>query len=517
MPSKNMLPKGKRRASVKKDYRVARDAANELEQQRHREAERVLFEAAAAEAEAAAAAAGKGGRSRPAKPRREAVLQDIHALEEAGIAAPKPLPTRTEAAAMRLAGTSRKTGSQVAVKHAAVKRIHGGAPKPMGVRRELDLEPIERVEGADSQTLVIPAEAHDARLDQYLAQALPRISRSRVQLLIDKGQVTVDGRLEKRGYRVQVGESVVVVGQPQPEPLHATPEDIPLTIVYEDDDLAAVNKPAGMAVHAGSGPTDEARSGGTLVNALLHHYRDALSTVGGPLRPGIVHRLDKGTSGLILVAKNDRAHNALAAMFHDHTLTKRYLALVHRIVRHDEGTIDLPISRDPIRRTRMTTRTQDSFMTTASHGRESNRHPNERDDEDFNSRGGREARDAVSHYRVLERIHSGAGDFTLLEVEIETGRTHQIRVHMQALGHPVVGDTVYGAPGRIKGLTPRTMQVTDAETGVVSTVEAPTLDRNWLHAAHLELQHPVTGEPLVIDAELAPELEALLEEIRAAE
>ena len=164
----------------------------------------------------------------------------------------------------------------------------------------------------------------------------------------------------------------------------------------------------------------------------------------------------------------------------------------------------------------MTTRKQDSFLTTASHGRESNRHPNERDDEDF-SAPGREARDAVSHYRVLERIHSEAGDFTLLQVEIETGRTHQIRVHMQALGHPVVGDTVYGAPGRIKGLAPRTVQVTDPETGAIATEEAPTLNRNFLHAAHLELAHPGTGEPLVLDAPLPPELVALLEEIRAAE
>ena len=510
MPSKNMLPKGKRRASVKKDYRVARDAANELEQQRHREAERVLFEAAAAEV------AEKGGRTRPAKPKRTAVLQDIQALEEAGIAAPLPLPTRTEAAALRLAGTSRKSGSQAAVKHAAVKRLYEGAPKPMGVRRELELLPAELAQGADEQTLTVPEKAQDVRLDQYLAQALPHVSRSRVQLLIDKGQVSVDGRQEKRGYRLQAGERVVVVGQPQPDPLHATPEDIPLDVVYEDADMVAVNKPAGMAVHAGNGPTDDARSGGTLVNALLHRYRDTLSQVGGPLRPGIVHRLDKATSGLILVAKNDRAHNALAAMFHDHTLLKRYIALVHRHVRNDEGTIDLAISRDPVRRTRMTTRKQDSFLTTASHGRESNRHPNERDDEDF-SAPGREARDAVSHYRVLERIHSEAGDFTLLQVEIETGRTHQIRVHMQALGHPVVGDTVYGAPGRIKGLAPRTVQVTDPETGAVATEDAPTLNRNFLHAAHLELAHPGTGEPLVLDAPLPPELVALLEEIRAAE
>ena len=190
---------------------------------------------------------------------------------------------------------------------------------------------------------------------------------------------------------------------------------------------------------------------------------------------------------------------ALAEMFHDHTLTKRYIALVHRAVSKDTGTIDLPISRDPVRRTRMTTRTGRSTLTTASHGRPSLRHPEEPEEDDAPSRRGREARDALSRYTVLERLHTTAGDFTLLDVEIETGRTHQIRVHLQALGHPVVGDTIYGAPAPAKWLG------TDA-----------VFERNFLHAAHLSLAHPITGESLTFDSPLPPELDALLNRLRSS-
>ncbi len=473
MPSKNMLRKGDRRKSVKADYRIARDAANEAAEARKREEERRIYEGI--------------------EPEAITVPEPVAAIAEP-VAIPRRTKVRTSPKEMRA------QRAELAAKAEAENRVRqqnrAEAPVP--------LAPSVTQDGAQ-RTIVAGKDDRDTRLDQFLVRVLPHLSRSRVQMLIDSGQVAVNGRAEKSRYKAQPGDTVVVTGEPQPAPLRAIAEDIPLTVIYEDDDLAVIDKPAGMQVHAGSGATDDARNSGTLVNALLHHFRGQLSSVGGELRPGIVHRLDKDTSGLILVAKNDQAHQAMAEMFHDHTLEKRYIALVHRLVRNDSGTIDLPIARDPVRRTRMTTRSGESMITTASHGRPSLRAPEERDEDDLPSRRGREARSATTHYRVLERLQTGAGDFTLLDVEIETGRTHQIRVHMKALGHPVVGDTLYGAPRRIRGFdTPAT----------TADPEAPTLPRNFLHAAHLALTHPVTGEPLEFDAPLPAELEKMLEELR---
>ena len=258
--------------------------------------------------------------------------------------------------------------------------------------------------------------------------------------------------------------------------------------------MAVIDKPAGMMVHAGSGLSDDARSGGTLVNALLFHFKNQLSDVGGPLRPGIVHRLDKQTSGLIMVAKTDAAHRALAAKFSERSLEKRYIALVHGTVKNDYGLIDLPIARDRVRRTRMTTRIPNQYLTTASHGTPGLRHPEE--PEKPAARGPNQARHARTHYTVLERLYTSAGSFTLLDLRIETGRTHQIRVHMQSLGHPVVGDTLYGASARIAGL------------------DGPSLERNFLHAAQLRLSHPITGKPLALQAPLPAELQHLLSHLR---
>jgi 23S rRNA pseudouridine1911/1915/1917 synthase len=314
--------------------------------------------------------------------------------------------------------------------------------------------------------------------------------------------VRVDGKAASAKQKVRGGQTIEIEGQPRPEPLHAIAEDIPLEIVYEDDDLAVVNKPAGMMVHAGAGATDDIRNRGTLVNAILFHFQQ-LSAVGGEMRPGIVHRLDKQTSGLIVVAKNDSTHRKLSEMFARHQLEKTYIALVHGQVEKAKGTIDSPIHRDAIRRTRMTTR-----------------------------RAG--GRSAISHYTVLERLETSRGWFTLVEVRIETGRTHQIRVHMSSIGHPVVGDTLYGAPLRIglaaqsksaRGATiPSILLLPDLKVkGAVKKEPSPpavkveplTLERNFLHAARLRFAHPQTGEQLALEAPLAPELTAFLELLKS--
>jgi len=342
------------------------------------------------------------------------------------------------------------------------------------------------------RTIAVPADAKGQRLDTFIAAffatslasspaaspaaQLEGISRSRVQLLLDQGDVLVNGGREKASLKLRGGEQITITGDPHRAPLKAVPEAIPLDIVYEDADLAVVNKPAGMMVHAGSGQNDTARSGGTLVNALLHRFK-ALSATGGDLRPGIVHRLDKSTSGLIIVAKNDRAHAALGAMFAGRNVQKTYVALVHGSIAKEKGTVTAAVSRDPVRRTRMTTRPSEN------------------------------ARSAVSHYKVVRRLATRFGKFTLIEVRIETGRTHQIRVHMASIGHPVVGDTLYG------GIAQLTEQDAAQTTRLVRKKKDPErlkLDRNFLHAANLEFAQPATGKPLLLEAPLPEELTAFL-------
>ncbi len=358
---------------------------------------------------------------------------------------------------------------------AEYRATRGVEAEPDVVVPVLDLDEDTELEDG-VRTFVADAAADGMRLDAYLAQAIPEISRARVQMLIEAGQVRVDGAVPKGKLKLHGGEAIEIEGEPHPEPLHAVPEDIPLDILYEDKYLAVVNKPAGMMVHAGAGSTDDARNRGTLVNALLHHMAK-LSDVGGELRPGIVHRLDKQTSGAIVVAKDDVTHRKLGEMFSMRRVAKTYIALVHGTLAKDNVTVSLPIARDLVRRTRMTTRRPDG-------------------------------RSAVSHIKVLERLATRYGAFTLVEVRIETGRTHQIRVHMQSLGHPVVGDTLYGAPRAI---------VPVARKG---EIEHPTeepiagLERNFLHAAHLEFAHPQTGKALTIDAPLPAELEEFLRWLR---
>jgi 23S rRNA pseudouridine1911/1915/1917 synthase len=339
-------------------------------------------------------------------------------------------------------------------------------------------------------TIAVPADAAGQRLDQFLTAQIPDTSRARVQMLLEEGKALVNGAQSKSSHKLRGGETITVLGDATPPPLRAMAEDIPLDIIYEDDDLAVINKPAGMMVHAGAGATDDDRNRGTLVNALLHRFAQ-LSEVGGETRPGIVHRLDKETSGLILVARNDVAHRNLSKQFSGREVKKRYIALVHGWPERPRSTISAEISRDAIRRIRMTTR-------------------------------GSGGRTAVTHYEVRERIDSPYGKFALVDVRIETGRTHQIRVHMASIGHPVVGDTLYGAAGVLrssdaprKGSRKRNALEREAGTVVPETQPgALRLNRNFLHAAAVELTHPRTGQPMSLTAPLPPELTGFLEKLR---
>jgi 23S rRNA pseudouridine1911/1915/1917 synthase len=309
------------------------------------------------------------------------------------------------------------------------------------------------------------------RLDRFLAAHLPGTSRARVQQLIAEKMILVNDEAAKSSLRLRGDETIIVLGPAQAPPLRAVPEDISLDIVYEDDDLAVVNKPAGMMVHAGAGATDDERNRGTLVNALLHRF-GKLSGVGGELRPGIVHRLDKSTSGLMIVAKNDEAHRRLSAQFSRREIKKTYIALVHGWPKQERGTIDSSISRDRVRRTRMTTRRS----------------------------GGREA---ITHFKVVRKIDSAFGKLALLELKIHTGRTHQIRVHLASLGHPVAGDALYGASRELRARSR-------------PALPPVSLSRNFLHAAALEFTHPRCRELRSFSAPLPPELQDFLARVESA-
>jgi len=338
---------------------------------------------------------------------------------------------------------------------------------------------------AELRTIEVSEEAKGQRLDQFLAAQLEGVSRSRVQLLIDQGDVLVNGLHQKASLKLSGAERIDITGEPRPAPLKAIAEEIALDVIYEDADLAVINKPAGMMVHAGSGQNEDARSRGTLVNALLFRFK-ALSNTGGDLRPGIVHRLDKDTSGLIIVAKNDRAHAALAEMFSSRQIKKTYLALVQGAVERPKGTINASVGRDPLRRTRMTAKPIVN------------------------------ARAAVTHYEVVRRLANRFGKFTLIKVRIETGRTHQIRVHMATIGHPVVGDTLYGGAGQLTDQV-ASQAATSKAARRKAEPERLRLGRNFLHSARLEFPHPRTGELLQLEAPLPAELEAFLSQLDAGQ
>lgn len=299
---------------------------------------------------------------------------------------------------------------------------------------------------------IVGPEGSGERLDVYLARHLRELSRSQLQRLIRSGEVKVNNAVAgKPRLELRAGDKISF--QAEPKSLGAVAEDLPLSILYEDDDIAVVNKAAGMTVHAGAGAES-----GTLANAALHHF-GKLSRAGGDLRPGIVHRLDKMTSGLVIVAKNDAAHAELAAQFKSREVQKTYLALVHGRVASDAGDIVKPVGRDPVRRVRM-------------------------------KAGGIRPRQAFTHYKVVKRF----GDFTLVEAEPKTGRTHQIRVHFASIGHPVVGDTLYGAPRKLN-------RAGQAEK---------TLGRNFLHASKIEFRQPSSGKAIHFEAPLPPELQDFL-------
>ena len=298
------------------------------------------------------------------------------------------------------------------------------------------------------------------RLDRWLAGVMPDLSRARLQAIITGGGVLVDGRAARPSLRLKTGQAISV-RLPAPQPAVPLPEDIPLSVIYEDSHLLVVDKPAGLVVHPGAG-----RATGTLVNALLHRVRD-LSGIGGVLRPGIVHRLDRGTSGLLVVAKDDASHLALSRQFSGRTVEKEYLAVVLGVPRAAQGTIDVPIGRDPVHRKRMSAR--------APRGRT-----------------------ARSTYRVVEALDGAA----LLRVRIATGRTHQIRVHLAAVGHPVAGDPTYGGQRRPASRRPEARAAVEA------------LSRPALHAAYLAFSHPASGERVSFSSPLPPDLEVLLAALR---
>ena len=312
------------------------------------------------------------------------------------------------------------------------------------------IKTVIRTKQAQSKPISLTAEPHDSgkRLDSFIHERLPEYSRSRLQTWIKQDRAQVNGTAERASHLLRTGDTVSV-SPADLAPLHAEPEKIPLQILYQDDDVVVIDKPAGMVVHAGAGHFQ-----GTLVNALLHHFGTLSTLNGDDLRPGIVHRLDRETSGVIVVARTDHAHQSLAEQFQTRTVEKVYLALAHGRFHRPNGVITAPIARDPVRRIRMTTKAENG-------------------------------RSAITEYKTLEAFEK----FTYLEVRIGTGRTHQIRVHLASLNHPIYGDTVYGAP-------------------------AAEINRFNLHAHRLAFDSPSSGERITIESPLAPELVAVLEHFR---
>jgi 23S rRNA pseudouridine1911/1915/1917 synthase len=314
-------------------------------------------------------------------------------------------------------------------------------------------------------SLVVPAEAEDQRLDLFLASRFDGASRSAIQRAITSGEITINGAAVKPSHRLSVGETIA--GRiPASLPIEAVPEPIPLDIIHEDDEIIVVNKPAGMVTHPGAGAMS-----GTLANGLVYYFNQTAQQLprrGGASRPGIVHRLDVGTSGLIVVAKTDRAHLHLAGQFESRAVFKSYTALVYGVVKEDVGKIEAPIGRDPRSRVKMAVVA--------------------------------EGRDALTLYRVVERFE----EFTLLDVEIKTGRTHQIRVHLAHIKHPVVADPTYDA-GRANSIK-----------NIRHRAAIARLDRPFLHAATLRLTHPLSHQILQFTAPLPMELQSFLESLRSA-
>ena len=302
------------------------------------------------------------------------------------------------------------------------------------------------------EVLTLQPNKEDAgqRVDAWLAANLEDVTRSAAQRLLEEGRVTCGGKALAKNYKLN-GTETVEVCLPDPEPVDVLPQDIPLDVVYEDADVIVVNKPKGLVVHPAPGHPD-----GTLVNALLHHCGDSLSGIGGELRPGIVHRIDRDTSGLIIAAKNDSAHQKLTAQLQDHTLARIYHCIVTGNLREDSGTVNAPIGRHPVDRKK---------MAVVANGRP-----------------------AVTHWTVLERFPG----FTYVECRLETGRTHQIRVHMAHIGHPILGDTVYG-----------------------NKKPVPGLQGQCLHAVGLRFLHPRTGEMVELSCGLPEEFRTQLQKCGA--
>lgn len=297
------------------------------------------------------------------------------------------------------------------------------------------------------------------RIDRFLSDCLPDLSRSQLKKIIDDGLVRLAGAPVKAGLKLKGGECIEVT-LPAPTPVEAIPQEIPLNILYEDEHLIVIDKPAGLVVHPAVGHAQ-----GTLVNALLHHCRD-LAGIGGELRPGIVHRLDKDTSGVMVATKDDATHRHLAAQFKVHSIARKYLALVHGVPSSDLGTVDMPIGRHPVHRKKMTGKSRDG-------------------------------RRAVTHWRVIKRYESDR--LSLVELTLETGRTHQIRVHFSEMNLPVVGDSVYGNAGRIKALPDPELRE-----------KLMQLKRQALHARLLGFVHPASGAYMEFSSPLPADIETIV-------